>query len=103
MKALLATPLYDGTAQREFVQGLLQCQGLYYGGNSARFIIFFQPAFTKTSSCRKIFTSANSPSRRVMQFTSLRKFNCGTLAEPSTKAGPSERRIYIQGTMRGAS
>jgi hypothetical protein len=31
VKALLATPLYDGSAQREFIQGLLQSQGLYYG------------------------------------------------------------------------
>jgi len=31
MKVLLATPLYNGSADREFIQGLLQCQGLYYG------------------------------------------------------------------------
>jgi hypothetical protein len=30
VKALIATPLYDGRAEREFVNGLLQCHGLYY-------------------------------------------------------------------------
>jgi len=31
MKALLATPLHDGTAEREFITGLLQAHGLYAG------------------------------------------------------------------------
>ncbi len=31
MKALLATPLHDGTAAREFITGLLQAHGLYAG------------------------------------------------------------------------
>jgi len=30
MKALIATPLYDGRAERDFINGLLQCHGLYY-------------------------------------------------------------------------
>ena len=30
MKALIATPLHDGRAEREFINGLLQCHGLYY-------------------------------------------------------------------------
>lgn len=31
MKALLATPLLNGTADREFITGLLQAHGLYAG------------------------------------------------------------------------
>lgn len=31
MKALLATPLHNGTAEREFITGLLQAHGLYAG------------------------------------------------------------------------
>ncbi len=30
MKVLIATPLHDGRAEREFINGLLQCHGLYY-------------------------------------------------------------------------
>ena len=30
MQALIATPLYDGRAERDFINGLLQCHGLYY-------------------------------------------------------------------------
>jgi len=30
LKALIATPLLDGRAGREFINGLLQCHGLYY-------------------------------------------------------------------------
>jgi hypothetical protein len=30
VKALVATPLYDGRAERDFINGLLQCHGLYY-------------------------------------------------------------------------
>ena len=30
MKVLIATPLHDGRADRDFINGLLQCHGLYY-------------------------------------------------------------------------
>jgi hypothetical protein len=30
VKVLIATPLYDGRAERDFINGLLQCHGLYY-------------------------------------------------------------------------
>jgi hypothetical protein len=30
MKVLIATPLHDGRAERDFINGLLQCHGLYY-------------------------------------------------------------------------
>jgi hypothetical protein len=30
MKVLISTPLHDGRADRDFINGLLQCHGLYY-------------------------------------------------------------------------
>lgn len=30
-KSLIATPLIDGRAEREFINGLISCQGLYHG------------------------------------------------------------------------
>jgi hypothetical protein len=30
MKVLIATPLHDGRGERDFINGLLQCHGLYY-------------------------------------------------------------------------
>jgi len=30
MKVLIATPLHDGRAERDFINGLLQCHGLYH-------------------------------------------------------------------------
>ena len=31
VKSLIATPLIDGRAEREFINGLISCQGLYHG------------------------------------------------------------------------
>ena len=63
LKPLIATPLIDGRAEREFINGLISCQSLYHGWACVEGVTLW---FAKTPADREINNLAAGVSPAVL-------------------------------------